>query len=494
MLDQFVGKTLAEKYRIDSVIRDTDLGRIYRGTHLLMDKHVAVKILAPALAVDESIVNRFSREARSVSNISHPNLLNVTDFGSDADGTVFIVFEDAEGQTLRTILAHGDRFSAAHATSIIRQAASALSAAHMKGLAHRNLTTDTILVGDDDVVKVLDLGASGEPVDGEFTTDRIRYLSPEQCVDPSNGDQRSDIYSLGVIFYEMLAGEPPFHAENTGELMLKHAQEPPPPLSAFRHDLPPELEPVILQTLAKNPDMRHQTAVELIDDLNRAARGFGAAASAGAPTAQTGSPNNIWKTAFVVLAGISLLSVFMIWATSSRTTDPSTYQMDANSMPVQPISPATGLNEQGLSNIAQTPIDFSNSNMMLTMPDTLSGGTSSNPLWDRGVVPTEGPVYIPPPSGNSVTVGPCDPNNPFMPCDTVVIPQPTNTNVNTQKTPKPTATPATNVTVTPGTAETPKPQPTPTTAPAKSPQTKPSEQKSPATQTKKPESGKTVDG
>ena len=85
MLDQFVGKVLAEKYRIDSVMRDTDLGRIYHGTHLLMDKNVAVKVLSPALAVDESIVNRFSREARAVSNISHPNLLNVTDFGSDAD-------------------------------------------------------------------------------------------------------------------------------------------------------------------------------------------------------------------------------------------------------------------------------------------------------------------------------------------------------------------------------------------------------------------------
>jgi serine/threonine-protein kinase len=491
MLDQFIGQTLADKYRIDSVIRDTDLGRIYRGTHLLMDKHVAVKILAPALAVDESIVNRFSREARAVSNILHPNLLNVTDFGSDADGTVFIVFEDADGRTLRSMLANGEEFSAQRAVRIVRQVASALSAGHIKGLAHRHLTTDNILINAEDEVKLLDLGAPSDPVEGEFTTDRIRYLSPEQCVDSSNGDQRSDIYSLGVIFYEMLAGETPFQAENTNELMLKHAQEPPPPLSAFRHDLPPEIEPVILQTLAKNPEMRHQTAVELIDDLNRASRGFGIAAAAPSGGA-AGSPNNIWKTAFVVLAGISLLSALLIWMTSSRSTDPSTYQVDANAMPVQPINPASGINEQGLSNIAQAPLDFSNSNMMLTAPDTLAGGTS-NPLWDQGYVP-QGPVYVPP-AGNSVTVDPCDPNNPFMPCDTVVVQQPQNTNVNAQKTPVPKAsvTPPANVTTTPATADTPKPVATPTALPAKTPQPKPSEQKSPPASTKKIESGKTQD-
>ncbi|MBK7708354.1 MAG: protein kinase [Acidobacteria bacterium] len=488
MLDQFVGKVLAEKYRIDSVMRDTDLGRIYHGTHLLMDKNVAVKVLSPALAVDESIVNRFSREARAVSNISHPNLLNVTDFGSDADGTVFIVFEDADGQTLRKLLAHGEEFSATRAVKIVRQVASALSAGHIKGLVHRHLTTDNILVNQDDEVKLLDLGAGSEPVDGEYTTDRIRYLSPEQCADPSNGDERSDIYSLGVIFYEMLAGETPFQAENTNELMLKHAQEPPPPLTAFRKDLPPEIEPVILQTLAKNPDMRHQTAVELIDDLNRASRGFVAAPAN--ERAEPGSPNNIWKTAFVVLAGISLLSAGLIWATSGRKTDPSTYQSDANAMPVQPIGPATGMNEQGLSNIAQVPLDFSNSNMMLTAPDTLSGGTS-NPLWDQNYVP-QGPVYIPP-AGNQVTVGPCDPNNPFMPCDTVVVQQPSNTATNTTPSPKPTKSPAANTAATPAATETPKPQPSPTVAPAKTPQTKPSEQKTPASSTKKIESGKTQD-
>lgn len=487
MVDQFLGNVLAEKYRIDSVMRDTDLGRIYHGTHLLMDKHVAVKILSPALAVDENIVTRFSREARAVSNISHPNILNVTDFGSDSDGTVFIVFEDADGLSLRKLLANDEPFPAERAIQIVRQIAAALAAGHIKGLVHRHLTPDNVLVNDADEVKLLDLGAGSEPVDGEYTTDQIRYLSPEQCADPGNGDARSDIYSLGVIFYEMLAGEAPFQAENTSELMLKHAQEPPRPLSAFRQDLPPEVEPVILQTLAKNPDMRHQTAVELIDDLNHASRGLAMAAAA-APKLPPGSPNNIWKTAFIVLAGISLLSAGLIWATSSRQTDPSTFQSDANAMPVQPIGPASGINERGLANIAQVPLDFSsNSNMMLTMPDTLSGGTS-NPLWDQGYMPP-GPVYIPP-AGNMMTVGPCDPNNPFMQCDTVVVTQPANTNVNAQRSPSPKPSPSVqaNTVSTPAPTESPKPQATPAATPAKTPAPKPV-----TTPAKRTESGKTQD-
>src|ERR1044072_1006469 len=111
MNDKFIGKTLAEKYRIDSVLRETELGSVYHGRHLLMDKPVAVKVLWPALAVDENIVKRFSSEARNVSNISHPNILNVTDFGSDANGTVYTIFEDAEGETLKAAIERDGMFT-----------------------------------------------------------------------------------------------------------------------------------------------------------------------------------------------------------------------------------------------------------------------------------------------------------------------------------------------------------------------------------------------
>jgi serine/threonine protein kinase len=508
MIDQFVGKTLAEKYRIDTELRETDLGKIYHGTHLLMDKRVTIKILSPALAVDESIVKQFSAEARNISNISHPAILNVTDFGSDTDGTVFIVFDDADGESLKKKIRNEEEFSVPRAVNIVKQIAAALSAAHFKHTIHHGLNSDNILVSENDAVKVLDFGVvkSDETSDDKDFSEQIQYLSPEQCADSSEADERSDIYSLGVIFYEMLAGEVPFKAENTSELMLKHAQEPPPPLSSFRQDLPPEIEPIILQMLAKNPEMRHQNAAELIDDLNRASRNIGETKTS---AATAGSPNNIWKTAFVVLAGISLLSVSLIWATSSKTTDPSTLQADANSMPVQPINPATGMNEAGMSNIvAFQNNDLSNSNVMLVAPDTLTGG-GTNPNWDPKQWGQGNPIPNFPQGGQ--LIDPNNPNSPFVQDDTntiyrdkdgnlfVIIPQPSSSDVNTKSTPtpKPTKSPDQNVTPTPEVVKSPKPQTTPTPNSTEKPTEKPTEQpkteKTPTTQKKKVESGQNQD-
>lgn len=497
MSDQFIGKVLADKYRIDSLMRATDLGKIYHGTHLLMDKHVAVKILSPALAIDESIVKRFSAEARNISNLSHPNLLNVTDFGSDREGTVFIVFEDAEGESLKDVIQSEGGLTAARAVNLTKQIASALAAAHLKGIVHGNLNSENILLTANEEVKVLDLGLPKpeNPIfDEENCSVRIQYFAPEQCADVSQTDARSDIYSLGVMFYEMLAGEVPFAAETPSNLMMKHAQEPPPPLSAFRQDLPAEIEPIILQMLAKNPDMRHQTAAELIDDLNRVERHLAETETAAAAPV---SNNNIWKTAFVVLAGISLLSVGLIWATSIKQTNPTTLQTDANSQPVQPINPATGLNEQGLANIVPIQSDLANSNTMVVPPDTL-GGSDTNPYWQNGTVPPGAPqpVYVAPP-GNVTSVPPC--GSQFMPCDGVIIvPKENNTNVNVQvsPTPKTTKTPPANTTAqpTPAPDETPKPQTNPTVQPKteKNPQKK--EPKTNSSPNKPTSSGKTQDG
>jgi serine/threonine protein kinase len=447
MSDQFIGQTLANKYRIEGAVRESGLGRVYRGTHLLMDKPVTVKILSPALAVDENIVKRFSNEARTVSNISHPNILNVTDFGADKNNAVYIISEGVEGETLKEALLREGKFPLERAVNIVRQIAAALAAAHKKEIVHRHLSSENILLanaGDEsELVKVLDFGSVKSEDENSFENETaikdLEYLSPEQNSSVTEADERSDIYSLGVIFYEMLTGEVPFTAESPTALMLKQAEEPPAPLSAFRADLPATVEPVVLKALAKNPEMRYQTANEFADDLLAISDSKTFTAKAAE------APNNIWKTISIVLVGIFALSALFIYALSTKQTDPNTMQLDANGQPVQPINPATGTSEQNFANMMPYSSEMlANSNVNIS-PDgamVLPGGDGVDP-WNR-------PGAFPPPvNGAPMTyIGPggqvytIDPNNSqFMPNDDGVImvpvPIPSNTNTNTQ----PAATP-----------------------------------------------------
>ena len=468
---------MAEKYRIDSVMRDGGgLGKVYRATHLLMDKPVTVKVLAPALAVDENIVKRFSTEARTVSHIAHPNILNVTDFGSDKTSATYIVFEGVDGSTLRDAIIREGKMPFERAANIARQIAAALSAAHANGTLHRGLNSQNILLtrtaDNHEFVKVLDFGAI---VAGEGDADSMRnleYLSPEQNASVAEADERSDVYSLGVIFYEMLAGEVPYTADNATDLLLRQANNPPMPLSAFRNDLPPNVEPIILRALAKNPDLRYQTVAEFTADLNGVTNVSGEMETVVIPRAasemDSKARNNMWKTAFVVLAGISLLAIGLIYATSSKQTDPATaLQTDVNGQPVQPLNPATGINETGAAVLTpyspEQQMMMANSNMMLTMPQQVPNGDGYgdgyNP-WARGVPPPGAPMYVPP-GGQMI-----DPSNPngsiFMPDGTVLVPVPVNANTSVNaNTGKPAATSNANVKIAP--TNTTAPQPTPTT-------------------------------
>lgn len=501
MADQFIGQTLAEKYRIDSVIRENGLGKLYRGTHLLMDKPIAVKILAPALAVDEEIVRQFSAEVRTLSRLSHPNIPSVTDFGQDQNGAVFIVTEQGNGETLKNAIRREGKFSLERANRIVQQIASALSAADANGVLHETLTSENVFLsqtGDGaDFVKVLDFGAvQTENQHEDFDVKTAEYLSPEQCSDASEFDSRSDIYSLGVVLYEMLAGEVPFNGENATEVMLKHAQEPPPPLSAFRADLPAEIEPIILKALAKVPENRFQTTGEFADALNRTtvfSTKFNAAGKAVPVAALADQPqNNLWKTAFIVFAGIAVLGGFFIYLTQSNQRNPTTtLQTDANGSPVQPVNPATGQTEQSLSNMgAYNPgatVTDANGNPVITtqQPQVMPGGDGYNP-WATDRPPTGAPptTYVPP-TGQFMD-GSVNPNSQFMSPDGntyVLVPKNTNSNVNAQPTPpkgKTSPTPATTGTNTQTQAPTTNTKPTTNTA---APQTEP-KTTPPATQTK----------
>ncbi len=314
--DTLLGKTLAGKYRIEERISEGGMGTVYRATHILMEKLVAIKVLHPALAADDKIVARFTREAKAASRISHPHALNVTDFGEDESGIVFLVMEYLRGQTLKQIIREAGSLPLARIVEITRQIAGALDAAHAEGVVHRDLKSDNIMleeVGTDggDWAKVLDFGIAKiqEPVgqDPELTAPNLiigtpQYMSPEQCSQAAEIDQRSDIYSCGIILYEMLTGHVPFTGESATAIMLKHLQEPAPDVRTERADVPPAVAEVVAQALSKRREERQQSAGELALALATAVETEVPAAAA-AQARSTGEHRGISTDRIVVPTG-----------------------------------------------------------------------------------------------------------------------------------------------------------------------------------------------
>lgn len=413
MTDDFSGKLIADKYRILSLLREEGAGDLYLGRHEFMDKPVTIKILPQALAIDARWSKRFLDEAKSASSVSHPNVLNVTDFGTDSKGVVYTVFEPSEDQTLRSVVEGKGSLDVATTLDIAKQSAAGIAAAHAKNVIHGQLTPEDIFLfakgHESQSVKVYGFGA--DPMSVPRDADP-RYLSPEQCTDFPVADQRSDIYSLGVIIYEMLAGVAPFEGKTVAEVKLKREAEPPPPLSAFRRDLPPDLEPMILSALAGDPERRYPTMAAFAEDIDLLSGGVAAPVAAAA--ASTPPKKNIWQTAFIVLAGISLLAVALIYATSVKKTDPTTQlQADARSLPVQPIGPATGADEEKLAKLpemTEAEITAAATGTLEQPPGTLPGGDGYNAWGGNG----------PPPGAPAMTQGgqqaSGDPNltSPFM--------------------------------------------------------------------------------
>lgn len=280
--DPLIGAVFTDKYEIEAKLGTGGMCDVYRARHIRIGKAVAIKVLHPEFTADPKVVERFEQEARAASLVHHPNAITIMDYGVAAGNTPFLVMELIEGATVRQLLQRYGAMTAERAAGIITQACGALEAAHTVGVIHRDIKPQNIIISEvdgRDWVEVVDFGIAKIQEDVSRRTALTganlilgtpQYMSPEQA-EEKPVDARSDIYSLGVVVYEMLAGAPPFSGNSTTRLLIAHAVEPPPPLINQRPDIPPGVAAVVTRALEKDPARRQQSALEFAREFVSAA-------------------------------------------------------------------------------------------------------------------------------------------------------------------------------------------------------------------------------
>jgi serine/threonine-protein kinase len=289
VVDPLIGRVLNEKFRIVEALGAGGMGRVYKAVQAPLDRLVALKVLNPQYGEgkDPGFQKRFFLEAAVTAKLRHPNTVTIIDYGKTDDGIFYIAMEYLEGQTLAQLLTQQGPLSWTRVLNMSQQVARSLREAHKVGLIHRDLKPANIMIlnqeDDHDVVKVLDFGLvksflpdQGLPKDTELTQAGVilgspQYMAPEQARNVS--DPRSDVYSLGVVMFQMLMGRPPFQAAQSIDVIFKHLNEPPPVFAAVRpsHAVPQDVEALVMRCLNKRPEERFQSMDEVLEAMRRAA-------------------------------------------------------------------------------------------------------------------------------------------------------------------------------------------------------------------------------
>lgn len=267
------GQKVNSRYEIIKTIGEGGMANVYLAKDIILDRNVAIKVLRGDLASDEKFVRRFQREALSASSLSHPNIVEIYDVGED-DGDYYIVMEYVEGKNLKQLLKKRGKLTAAEVVDIMLQITSAMGVAHDSLIIHRDLKPQNILIKDDGEVKITDFGIAMALNSTQLTQTNsamgsVHYFPPEQA-NGKGSTLKSDVYSLGIMMYELLTGTLPFRGDNAVEIALKHLKEPIPSIRTELPELPQSIENIIIRATAKNPKNRYANANEMHEDLTTA--------------------------------------------------------------------------------------------------------------------------------------------------------------------------------------------------------------------------------
>src|SRR6476659_3765825 len=266
-----VGEALSDRYELEELVGTGGMSSVFRAHDRLLDRKVALKVLHEQYAADADYVERFRREARSVAALSHPNIVTVIDRGEHC-GRQYIVFEYIEGENLKRLIERRGPAPVATALELAIQVARGLSFAHQQGLVHRDVKPQNVLLNGNNEAKVTDFGIarSLDVQHGMTQTGTVLgtsdYIAPEQA-QGQRVDEHTDVYSLGVVLYELLTTEVPFPGENLVAVAMRHINEPPPPIRDKRPDVSPRLEAAVQRAMAKRPEDRFQTMADFCREL-----------------------------------------------------------------------------------------------------------------------------------------------------------------------------------------------------------------------------------